>query len=343
MRYLFTQSVGALKFGNTRSIRPESHRNQRKRHDLSLARTRVWLQVLDPGPGAPYTASMVANWCVPTWHTAAETWAKDKRPVTSCPVITTPDARFPVPGFVPCNPEALRQSAEKKLREWKILDEKQELSLDVYAAGRLVRSEWGSGPVEGKVAIVECAMNRAKMRKQSVSDLLFTNRFKLQLFGRQHAVKGYGSQGRWASTSRDPTVGDLMIASFTLAGHSKDFARGGAGFLDPSGMGDRLVPVLKDWMKRSVWVGHLPGVPIKKLFVLRHNTRQTPADQATNQQGLVAVTLQQDPANPTEQCEKWSPWVRAGAVLGTASLVGMGVGYAAVEFGQRRFKDWPLD
>jgi hypothetical protein len=258
-------------------------------------------------------------------------------------VVLTPDARFPVPGFVPCNPEALRQSAEKKLHKWKILGEDQTLSLDAYAAAKLIRSEWGSGPVEAKVVIVECAMNRAMLRKKSVSRLLLGNKFHQPFFGRQHAVSGYESQGRWASTARDPTVGDLIIAAFVLKGYSNDFARGGAGFLDPSGMGSRLVPVLKDWMKHAVWVGHLPGVPIRKLFVLRHVTRPTVDDKAMNEQGLAAAALLQDPETPTETCKTGSPLMTAAVVLGAAGLIGTGIGYAAVEFGQRRFKDWPLD
>jgi len=286
-------------------------------------------------------------WCIPWWHAQLDEWASDTRSVTNCPVIMTPDARFPTPGFVPCNPEALRQSAEKKLRALGVWPKDRALSLDAYGAARLIRSEWGSGPAEAKVVFVECAMNRAKLRKQSVSTLLFTNKYNLKNYGRQHAVSGYTSQGRWASTAKDPTVGDILIADFVLQGKSQNFARGGDQFLDPAGMGDRLVTVLRSWMKTSVWVGHLPGISTKRLFVLRHVGTPDAAGRQLNEAGLDALASGEAPSAPDTICPSpGSPLRRileTTVVLGASVAVGVGLSYGAAELARRRYKDWPFE
>jgi hypothetical protein len=268
---------------------------------------------------APYTALV---YCTPTWHATVEQWLEDRRKVTQCPVIDGADARFPAPGFVPCNPEALRQSAEKKLKGWGIADS---LSIDEYSLARNLASEYSKATAEMKVAVAEAAVNDSRRKGLSITQYVLKNRHGIKLYGRQR-------QGREVGTALDPNVGDVRVAKFVLQGKSGNFARGATLYLDPSGMGDRLVPVLENWMRQNVWVGHLPNVPLGRLFMLRHVGSKTAAKyQAINRQGLSDLRIQRIVEAPPPCPTPGEEWGKIALIAGVSTLAAMGIAYAAGE------------
>lgn len=93
------------------------------------------------------------------------------------------------------------------------------LPLDLYSLARLVQSEWGSGPLAGRIAIAEAARNRAASVGKSVTAML------------AHHDGRYGRQtGGWASTSQDPTPGAVEAAKSAYGG--SNLAGGAIRFFD---------------------------------------------------------------------------------------------------------------
>ena len=99
------------------------------------------------------------------------------------------------------------------------------VSLNEYALARNIQSERGSGSVEEWVVIGEVARNEAQRRKISVSQLLLLNKYRIKAFGTL-------DHGRWASTKQDPTVGQILVAKFILAGRTGNFAQGATSYID---------------------------------------------------------------------------------------------------------------
>lgn len=122
-------------------------------------------------------------------------------------------------------------------------------SLDVYALGRAVASEWASGPPPALLAIAEIVRNTAKARGLSVFELLTNDKNPDEdgLFGAQG-----GPTPRYASTARPPTERSLVAAEAAL-GKNTDIAGGAMRFFHPSGFAtfDRAIEVYDAWSKEG--------------------------------------------------------------------------------------------
>jgi len=259
-------------------------------------------------------------WTLPWWHKQLEKRASDRRIVTNCPVIMVEDSRFPEPGYVPCNPEGLRQAAEKQLVAWQLWPRGTELPLDVYSAARMIRP---GQTIEEKAAMLECIMRQADAREMSVSDLSFAHRHNLRLYGT--------GQSRRISTELDPVAGDIVLAEFVLSGATGNFTRGGDSWIvaDP-----RLMPQVKAFLMNHVWVGELPNV---RLIVGRSGTVGV-EDTHRNARALAAleegISLGAPPAPPEKT------WRESATALVISGLLATGITYAIAEQGGRRWKDW---
>lgn len=259
---------------------------------------------------------------LPYWHTKLDECSQDSKLVTSCHVLDKPDPRLPAPGFVPCQPEALRGRAEK--------ERGQKVSLDAYSLARLIRSEFPHSSIETKAAAIECVINRARLLKISPTDLLLKNEHNVGLYGRI-------TQGRGFDTSLDPTVGDLCVADFVLAGKSENLARHGDSYAHPAWSRD-----LSPWLSQGVWVGHLPNVPLPWLIIFRQVSSMTPAYQAINKQAILALKAPQNLLGEPTDTEPHPHWdlVKAVGIAAGTGLVLFGVGVAFTDLYGRRWKSW---
>lgn len=149
-------------------------------------------------------------------------------------------------GNINADPERLRAAAERQLGRG-------HLPLAAYTLGRYAQSEVGSGTPEEMMAVIQAAINRSRLEYPQLSIEDGVNRLLLRRtckattkyplasgacgrYGPIHASdtlctqlgleKGCAPYGRWAATSKDPTVQTLLIASFALAGQAGRFARG---------------------------------------------------------------------------------------------------------------------
>ena len=216
-----------------------------------------------------------------------------------------------VGGMVRCDPESMRADAEAQLRAAGAIGRSDSLSQDAYSVARYIASEIGAGTTEELVAVAEAAVNQARKRGlASVTDLLLrlssqrtakipsyghygpihlddvatctrlfgpipecTQSAKCARLGADRCCRpGCSPYGRWASTSKDPTVAHLLIARFVLAGGSTNFARGADDQYGPGASVSRGGSA--DWADRLTkshlyWVGLLPGVDHWKTMLFR--------------------------------------------------------------------------
>lgn len=117
--------------------------------------------------------------------------------------------------------------------------------LDTYALGRMVASEWASGPPPALLAIAEVARNTTRARGVGLFELLTKdkNPDEQGLFG----VQG-GPTARYASTARPPTERTMVAAEIAL--ESNTGIAGGAGrFVHPKGFPTiaRALEVYDSW------------------------------------------------------------------------------------------------
>lgn len=265
--------------------------------------------------------------CFPWWHTVLDPITKGRKYIVNsgCAVNST--------GNVNCSPDSLRSAAEKTLREsgWSTAP----LSLDAYTLARYMASEVGSGTAEERIAVGEAGLNRAKMRGISISQLLLgaNNPDNKGYYGPIHGTSGVTSApyGRWASTSRDPTLADLLIAQWILNGTIRNFANGAddqVGMEYTAAFPDPAAKVKREAATGDYWVGPLPGVDHWHTFLFRHYGYSTssPEGQFLLQRGLSAVANRARPDWSTlPTCSKASSSV-AGRVIagGLVSVVVLG-------------------
>ncbi len=186
-------------------------------------------------------------------------------------------------GNITCDPERMRAKAEAEMNR---LGYGGHFSLAAYTLARYVSSEVGSGSPEEKVAVMEAAINRARgtptspgwYKNGSVGDgvnqlLLYhpkarsTSHPNYGYYGPIHGSTGDAPYQRWAATSSDPGIDDLLIARFVLSGGSNNFARYAVTQYGPD---VRTSHHGYEWAKKGVarkaresdyyWVGPLPGV-----------------------------------------------------------------------------------
>jgi len=222
--------------------------------------------------------------CLPWWHdTFAPLSTGSNRPQIKSGCRT-------VNGNVACSPEAMRASAEAEMRRLGYWKKAGAMPLAVYTLARYASSEVGSGPPEEKVAVMEAAINRALGTSTTrgwypagnINNLLLyrqssTSHPNYGWYGPIHDSGGKSPYGRWAATSKDPGVDDLLIADFVLAGKSKNFARGAVTQYGPEHLTDprSSVPVLaKDG---NYWVGPLPGVDHWRTFLYMQDKTIAPS------------------------------------------------------------------
>lgn len=301
--------------------------------------------------------------CLPWWHVQ---FASPRFSVT-IPSGAGRDAE----GNVDADPERLRADAEKFLTSrgfWR-----GRLPLAVYTLARYIQSEVGDGTPEEKVAVAEAAVNRARisypqLRLQDAVNQLLLRRVctpsasyplakrACGRYGPIHAsdatcerlglTSGCAPYGRWASTSRDPTVQAILIADFVLAGKSGGFARGADDQFGPDaarrvqGQGDaELAARIRRRAERgSFWIGPLAGVNPRRtlLFASRPEFRGTPAESVLVAAAIDAIRSP-SPTMPTEICPRPRPRMLAAAILG-AVVLAAGIGFLA--YRQRPVEDW---
>lgn len=274
--------------------------------------------------------------CLPWWHTQfAALGGRNRVKIKSgCATVS---------GNVQCAPENMRAAAAAKLG--------QPISLAEYTLARYISSEVGSGSPEDKVAVAEAAMRQSK---GNVNALLLYRQApghpNRGWYGPIHGPEGLSSAPykRWASTSQDPGVDDILIAKFVLSGKSENFS-GGADdqigmrlLLKPDARSTPQQSILYNARRQKYWVGPLPGVDHWHTFLYAKRSNIAPnsaAGKALIDRALKAVA---DPRSPDWSkltiCGKPSsviksiPWTS----LTIAALLGV-AGYFA--FSKR---GWPM-
>jgi hypothetical protein len=168
------------------------------------------------------------------------------------------------------DPESMRAAAEATLRRADLF---QSVSQDHYTLARYISSEVGTKNPETKVAVAQCAVNRAKLLKmRGVSQLLLYQ----GPYAGQYGPIDHGQYRRWASTALDPGYDDFLIADFVLKGGAPGFNKGGddqigAEVTDDyhaAGWALNQLPVLH--RRNDYWVGPLPGVDHWVTFITQH-------------------------------------------------------------------------
>lgn len=279
--------------------------------------------------------------CYPYWHDSIAPIAKGRMyPVNSgCYVQAN--------GNVSCAPEQLRAQAEKYLQSFPIWGSKR-LSIEAYTLGRYMASEVGDGTPEERVAVGEAAVNRARYLKlpRGVLDLLlYRQSLGHPNYGFYGPIHGIGTgvstapYGRWAATSQDPTVADLIMADMIMNGDTDDFSNGAddqdgleytAAFPDPA------AKVRVQAARGSYWVGPLPGVDHWHTFLWRQYDVPPTSLLGSQllQRGLEAVSSRQRPV--------WGalPICSRSSVGSVVALFGLGlvVGGFAFVFVRRRIR-----
>lgn len=233
-------------------------------------------------------------------------------------------------GNVNADPEQLREAAERKLGRGY-------LPLAAYTLARYGQSEVGSGTPEEKMAVIQAAINRARRAypqlniEDGVNRLLLrrtcvaTTKYPLApgacgRYGPIHASetrcarldrkKGCAPYGRWAATSKDPTIQTLLIARFALAGTAGQFARGANDQFGPDAARSILNyddAKLAGWIRRKAsdgdyWIGPLAGINPRHTLLFAHRPG-TPIAKALVNAAIRAVAAPK-PRVPTVVCPR---------------------------------------
>lgn len=160
-----------------------------------------------------------------------------------------------------CDPEAMRAGAERQLQSSGFWPADKPLSLATYTLARYMHSEVGDGTVEERVAVGEVAVNQAKLRGQDVNGLLLFTQ-PSHLYGEINCPSGRNT-GRFAATSRDPSILTALLADLVMSGLDENINLGAD---DQDGLEfQRFFPVpmdriLSEAQQGSYWVGPIPGV-----------------------------------------------------------------------------------
>lgn len=212
--------------------------------------------------------------CYPPWHTKYA--GLSTRTVASgCSTVN---------GNVQCDPAEMAARAG--------------VSLPVYAIARYMQSEVGTGSIEERVAVGEAAVNRAKLAKTDVlARLLYrqpAGHPNRGYFGPIHEmVNGVRTSpyGRWAATSKDPTVQTLALAELVMSGGSGNFALGADDQNGEGLLSNPAADVREQAADGDYWVGPLPGVDPMRTFLYRHYgvAPDSPVGAALLARGLAAV------------------------------------------------------
>lgn len=235
-----------------------------------------------------------------------------------------------VDGRVPCHTEDLREAAEERASA--LLGRKIKVSHNAYAIARYISSEHGGGSAETKVLLGQLAINRATMRGKSPFELLAcTNKWNTCVYGPINVVveKVDPTTGevtrvytapykRWAATTRDPSLDDLLIAQFVLDGGAPGFAKGADDQDSPEIVTPRKIR--EKAADRIYWVGPIPGVNARQVFAWA--PRPNIAPDSPQGQKLIAAALQFPSGTPTRLFAAGSPSRIVGVAAAFVGLVG---------------------
>lgn len=218
--------------------------------------------------------------CLPWWHNRFAPLADGREYVvrSGCEVNAA--------GNVGCSPESMRAHAQAQLRSWGYWPVwKGSLPLEAYTLGRYMASEVGSQTVETRAAVGMAAINRVKLEKLADANALLLYRQgaghpNRGYYGPIHGSGGTGAPyGRWAATSRDPSLVDILLADFLLKHGDEGWARGADDQADLTSTAHFPNPpatVRSFGSRRSYWIGPLPGVDHRVTFLLARKSAIAP-------------------------------------------------------------------
>ncbi len=232
---------------------------------------------LPPGAIAAISARGLAEAApTPTSPTCLPWWSKTYTDIAARGKAIVRSGCATVAGNVMCDPESMRAKAEAALRAGGWWKEGRPLSLSAYTLARYMQSEIGSTSLYEAVAVGEAAVNRAKLQHRRVLDVLLYNQpASHPNYGHYGPIHGSGGvstapYGRWAATSMDPSIANLMIADLIMSGKSANFNQGGDDQVGLHYFADPEEKIRREAAQGDYWVGPLPGVDPWHTFLFRH-------------------------------------------------------------------------
>lgn len=245
-------------------------------------------------------------------------------------------------GNVPCDPAAMAQAASRQIGRT--------VSLEAYTLARYITSEVGTRSVPERVAVAQAAVNRVKNTEGlgSVLDLLLYRQTpghpNRGYYGPIHGSELSAPYGRWAATSRDPALSNIIIAIDVLNGTiPTGFSKGADDQYGPEilvrkqGLEVTQNGVRRRGGERRYWVGPLPGVDHQRTFLYTTRRDIDPASsmgQALIQRGVAAIAAARPDWSRLPTCAaSWAPKFGTGfgawgIILGAIFLALGGVAFA---------------
>lgn len=248
--------------------------------------------------------------CWPWFHQiyadlAAQAWTKATIPSGCSTNYNT--------GDITCSPESMRAAAEAWLARnapQALVHIGGRLALEVYTFARYMHSELGGGTIEERVAIGEAGLHRAKRSGRSISQLLMPRGYYGPIHAPDYICEAKGLNcagksghccapyGRWAATSRDPSVMAILLAHLIVTGESRNFSRDADDQDGPEAWVSGGQTALTNYVRKlansgKYWVGPLAGVDHWKTFLQFTPDLATRALRGNEllQRGIAALTL----------------------------------------------------
>lgn len=298
--------------------------------------------------------------CYPWWHAPlsaliAQPWAKTFVP-SGCPIVG---------GNATCSPEQMRANSEAWLQQrypQVLVMLGGSLTLKTYTLGRYMGSEVGSGTAEERVAVGEAALNQMAASNRTLLQMLAPQGY----FGPIHAdesvclARGYaqGSRqnkcggtadpatccapyGRWAATTRDPSIASLVCAHYVATGKTDNFARGAVTQWGPEAWIKQGQARLDRFVAQAAngnlyWVGDLPGVDPFHTFLVRKGVPLGTLKASALAEGQRALALPRKPMPTLPLCpEGPSGGGPSGGEI-VLAVAGLAAGVFAGRFAARR-------
>lgn len=283
--------------------------------------------------GLPAIAILLAPaTCFPAWYERYRVFETDTPRVRS--------GASTVNGNVQARPEDLARAASQAIGR--------NVSVEAYTLARYLSSEVGSGTLGEKVAVAQNALNRVRYiepRVKTATNLLLYRQASGHpnrgFYGPIHGSAGVSSApyGRWAATSRDPSVGDLHIALGVLSGDiDPSFSKGADDQMGPEHLNDPVASVVSHGKnRRQYWVGPIPGVDPWHTIQYRTIKDLDPSSalgQTLIARGVAAMKAARPDWSKTPICSEESVLPRL--LLGFGATILAGAGFAATRQLERR-------
>jgi hypothetical protein len=300
--------------------------------------------------------------CLPWWHDVFQ-------PMVSTLSVNVPSgcsvAFDPTTGDIPCPPEQMRATAEAFLRahypQYLAGFLGGRLTLDTYTFARYMESEVGSGTIEERVAVGEAGLHRGQRIGRSISQLLMPRGF----YGPIHAPDWRCAQlinprtgapyncsnsagtccnpyGRWAASTRSPTVLTILLAHLIVTGQSDNFSNDADDQDGPEAWIKQGQAALTNYVKGlaangKFWVGPLPGIDHWRTFLQFTPNLIVRATKgpALLQRGIAALMLpRRPPLVGLPVCPKGASTTESmtGAEIALVALGSLAGLYGAIRF-----------